>query len=73
LNNTKIKTARAAFNKLLLNESRLAWRIPVGLGMGLGLPLLLLVIFVIIPGTRQSSSDFSSPPFHLHCCSPPKS
>ena len=54
MNNTRIKTPRAAFGKLLLNESRLAWRIPIGLGMGLGLPLLLLVVFGSIPGLRQA-------------------
>jgi ABC-2 type transport system permease protein len=58
MNNTRIKTPRAAFGKLLLNEIRLAWRIPTGLGGGLGLPLLLLVVFGIIPGTSQANSDF---------------
>ncbi len=58
MNNTRIKTPRAAFGKLLLNESRLAWRIPIGIGMGLGMPLLLLVIFSILPGTRQAQSIF---------------
>jgi ABC-2 type transport system permease protein len=57
MNNTRIKTPRAAFGKLLLNEARLAWRIPTGLGTGLGIPLLLLVVFAIIPGTRQPSPD----------------
>lgn len=57
MNNTRLKTPRAAFGKLLFNEGRLAWRIPIGIGTGLGLPLLLLVIFGIIPGTRQPSSD----------------
>ena len=57
MNNTRIKTPRAAFGKLLLNESRLAWRIPIGIGTGLGLPLLLLVIFGSIPVLRQASSD----------------
>ncbi|MBV9849457.1 MAG: ABC transporter permease [Armatimonadetes bacterium] len=36
---------RAAFGKLLLNEARMAWRVPFGLLLGLGFPLLLLVIF----------------------------
>ncbi len=58
MNSTREKTPRAAFGKLLLNECRLAWRIPIGLGMGLGLPLLLLVVFYIIPGTRQAQSIF---------------
>jgi ABC-2 type transport system permease protein len=54
---TKTKTPRLAFGKLLLNESRLAWRIPVGLGVGLGLPILLLVILGLIPRTLEPSSD----------------
>ena len=58
MNHTRIPTPRAAFGKLLLNESRLAWRIPLGLGMGLGMPLLLLVVFAILPGTRQAQSMF---------------
>jgi len=57
MNNTRIKTPQAAFGKLLLNESRLAWRIPIGAGMGLGLPLLLLIVFGSIPAMRQVSSD----------------
>ncbi len=58
MNNTRVKTPRAAFGKLLLNESRLAWRIPIGLGMGLGIPLLLLVVFAILPerGKRKAIS-----------------
>ncbi len=58
MNATHIKTPRAAFGKLLLNESRLALRIPRGLGAGLGLPLLLLIVFSLIPGTTQPRSDF---------------
>ena len=57
MDNTRIKIPRAAFGKLLLNESRLAWRVPIGLGMGLGLPLLLLVVFGSIPAMTQASSD----------------
>jgi ABC-2 type transport system permease protein len=57
MNNPKIKTPRLAFGKLLLNESRLALRVPIGLGAGLGLPILLLVILGLIPGTREPSSD----------------
>jgi len=51
-------TPRAAFGKLLLNESRLALRVPIGLGIGIGLPILLLVILGLIPGAREPSSDF---------------
>lgn len=58
MNNPKTKTPRLAFGKLLLNESRLALRVPIGLGAGLGLPILLLVILGIVPGAREPSSDF---------------
>jgi ABC-2 type transport system permease protein len=51
-------TPRAAFGKLLLNESRLALRIPIGLGAGLGIPIFLLVVLGLIPGTQEPSSDF---------------
>lgn len=57
MNNIRIKTPRVAFGKLLLNESRLALRVLIGLGAGLGLPMLLLVILGLIPGTREPSSD----------------
>jgi ABC-2 type transport system permease protein len=36
---------RAAFGKIVLNEARLAWRLPAGLIFGVALPLLLLIIF----------------------------
>ncbi len=57
MNNTRIRTPRAAFGKVLLNESRLALRVPIGLGSGLGIPIVLLVILGIIPGTREPNSD----------------
>jgi ABC-2 type transport system permease protein len=50
------QTPRAAFGKLLLNETRLAWRVPLGLVLGLGLPILLLIIFGSIPALRQTSA-----------------
>jgi ABC-2 type transport system permease protein len=57
MNPNSIETPRAAFGKLLLNESRLAWRTPAVTGTGLGLPLLLLVVFGSIPGLGQPNSD----------------
>jgi ABC-2 type transport system permease protein len=58
MNTLRIKTPRAALGKLLLNETRLAWRTPTGLFGGLGLPLLLLIVFGVIPGTLQADSMF---------------
>lgn len=46
---------RGAFSKIVLNETRLAWRQPAGLITGLGISVLLLVIFGEIPFFRQSS------------------
>ena len=42
-----------AFWKLLLAETKLAWRTPIGLIYGLGFPVLLLVIFGSIPAFRK--------------------
>jgi ABC-2 type transport system permease protein len=39
----------------VLNEARLAWRIPLGLLFGLALPLLLLVIFGSLPAFSKPS------------------
>lgn len=47
------RTPRAAFGKVLLNEFRMAWRLPLGLVFGMGLPLLLLVIFGAIPSLHK--------------------
>ncbi len=57
MNNTRIKTPRAAFGKLLLNESRLALRVPIGLGICIGLPILLLVILGVLSGTQEASIE----------------
>lgn len=47
----------SAFRKLLLAETKLAWRQPVGIILGLGLPVLLLVVFGSIPQFRQKSPE----------------
>ena len=52
------KTApRAAFGKIVLNEARLAWRLPAGLIFGVAVPLLLLIIFGEIPGMHQPQAS----------------
>jgi ABC-2 type transport system permease protein len=57
MSNTSTKAPRAAFGKLLLNETRLARRVPIGLGLGLGLPILLLIIFGSIPAVSKPSHE----------------
>jgi len=47
------RTPRAAFGKLLQNEGRYAWRMPVGLILGVAVPVLLLVILGSIPGANK--------------------
>jgi ABC-2 type transport system permease protein len=44
---------RTAFDKIVLNEGRLAWRRPVGLIGGVGIPALLLVVFGEIPAFKN--------------------
>lgn len=52
---SNVSTPRAAFGRLLLNEARLAWRVPVSLGLGLGLPIVLMIIFGSIPDLRKAT------------------
>jgi ABC-2 type transport system permease protein len=47
------RTPRSAFGKLLQNETRYAWRVPVGLIMGVAVPVLFLVIMGVIPGANK--------------------
>jgi ABC-2 type transport system permease protein len=49
---------RAAFSKIVHNEARLTWRMPVGLIGGIGIPMVLLIIFGEIPALHVSSPDF---------------
>lgn len=46
-------TPRSAFGKLLQNEGRYAWRVPVGLIFGVALPVLFLVIMGSIPDAKR--------------------
>ncbi len=48
---------RAAFGKIVLNEARLAWRLPAGLIFGVAVPLLLLIIFGEIPSMHQPQAS----------------
>lgn len=56
---------RRAFTKLVVNESRLAWRQPIGIIWGIGLPLLLLVTFGAIPATNKVSKALDGHGFFL--------
>jgi ABC-2 type transport system ATP-binding protein len=47
---------RAAFGRLVANESRLALRTPAGLVWGVGFPILLLVIFGSLSATNKPDS-----------------
>jgi ABC-2 type transport system permease protein len=49
---------RAAFGKIVLNETRLAWRQPAGLAAGVGIPALLVVIFGELPAFQQPQAAF---------------
>jgi len=47
------RTPRSAFGKLVQSETKIAWRVPVGLIFGVALPVLLLVIFGCIPAMKK--------------------
>ena len=55
---TRSHQRRAAFGQVVLNETRLTWRRPVGLIAGVALPLLLLVIFGNLSAFKQVLPDF---------------
>ena len=49
------RVPRSAFGKLLRNEARIAWRIPLGLAVGVAVPVLALIIFGAIPAMSRPS------------------
>ena len=55
---SRSRQRRAAFGQVVLNETRLTWRRPVGLIGGVALPLLLLVIFGNLSAFKQVLPDF---------------
>jgi ABC-2 type transport system permease protein len=55
---SRSRQRRAAFGQVVLNETRLTWRRPVGLVGGVALPLLLLVIFGNLAPFKQHLAAF---------------
>ncbi|HUK71470.1 MAG TPA: ABC transporter permease [Streptosporangiaceae bacterium] len=51
------RTPRSAFGKLLQDEGRYAWRVPVGLMLGVAIPVLVLVILGLVPGANRPSKS----------------
>ena len=49
---------RAAFRQVVLNETRLTWRRPIGLVAGVALPLALLILFGELPAFNQHLAAF---------------
>lgn len=47
------RTPRSAFGKLLQNEGRYAWRVPVGLIFGVAAPVLVLMIMGAVPDANK--------------------
>jgi ABC-2 type transport system permease protein len=44
------RTPRSAFTKLMQSETKVAWRMPIGLILGVALPVFVLVILGSVPG-----------------------
>ena len=51
------RTPRSAFGKLLQSETKIAWRVPIGLVFGVAFPVLLLVIFGCIPAMKKPDAS----------------
>jgi ABC-2 type transport system permease protein len=61
------RTPRSAFGKLLQSETKLAWRVPIGLIFGVAVPVLLLVIFGTIPAMNQPARSLGGmTPFFVY-------
>ena len=52
-----VGTPRSAFGKLLKNETKIAWRVPIGLILGVAVPVLALVIFGSVPGMNKPAKS----------------
>ncbi len=51
------RTPRSAFGKLLQSETKIAWRVPLGLIFGVAIPVLVLVIFGCIPAMKKPAAS----------------
>ncbi len=51
------RTPRSAFGKLVQSETKIAWRVPIGLVFGVAAPVLLLVIFGSIPALKKPDAS----------------
>jgi ABC-2 type transport system permease protein len=47
------RTPRSAFTKLMQSETKIAWRLPIGLILGVAAPVFVVVIFGAIPGINK--------------------
>ena len=47
------RAPRSAFSKLMQSETKMAWRLPIGLILGVAVPILLVVIFGSVPGMNR--------------------
>ncbi len=52
-----VGTPRSAFGKLLQSETKIAWRVPLGLILGVAVPILVLVIFGTIPAMNKAAGS----------------
>jgi len=51
------RTPRSAFGKLLQSETKVAWRVPLGLILGVAVPIFVLVIFRAIPAMNKPAAS----------------
>jgi len=47
------RAPRSAFTKLMESETKIAWRVPIGLILGAAVPVFVLVIFGSFPSTNK--------------------
>jgi hypothetical protein len=64
------RTPRSAFGKLLQSETKVAWRVPLGLVLGAAVPVLVLVIFGTIPAMNKPAGSLGGLAY-FSVCPPP--
>jgi len=52
------KRPRSAFAKLMESETKMAWRVPIGLILGVVVPILTLIVFGSLPGMNKAEAKF---------------
>ena len=60
------RTPRSAFTKLLQSETKIAWRMPIGLILGVAAPVFVLIIMGTVPGMNKYEAKLDGTFFSVY-------